>query len=990
VPDIYNAMAEFFAVCGDNTCNFNEDCSSCQQDCGNCTTPGSTHNTSFPQDYIAFWRFEGNADDETGQNNGTLVGDAQYIAGGQVGQAIEMDGDDAVDIGEPAGLDVPFSELTLSVWVNSNIDSTYYKGLVCKGTLWCIYLTSGGSMVDFYHTNVGDGRTSVSIPDIQAGTWHHIIAIYNGSETKVYVDGTSYGGENASGTIGTNNNEVTIGSLSPTYGHKWIGSIDEVLIYDRALNETEVLQVFTAQGGGLPCFDDPGCTATGSFCDTTTKIPYDCTMGGDGCLNRWDGATCNTGDICLNGQCVNQFCLTISQCSDYNQSTCQQDNCSVGSIGCVWNSGTSSCDDACAGKTQCSDYSIPGNCNSNACGVAGPGCIWNSTSNNCEVVIIGACGNGIIEGIEKCDDGNKNSGDGCDSSCKIEQGYWCMLQPSNCSLHTWTAPIGIPYPEFGIGETHMMYKLHGPETCTSNPEKCYDFGSGLMPYPDAGNGPYTHYIDNSGACTDDINPGDNANFGLPSNPRCTFPTKKFSGYPRNYFSPGTVVEVHGGPYDSNVLTNGVLLSEANTSQPAFLRGVGMPVFLNRSFEIYGYHLIIENFTFNNSGLKAVLGYYIPIRSANYFSIRNNEFEGNGRIDSTAGIGSHSGSGNEVTYLVIYNNHIHHNGHHDHPQVSGSGDFLDKHGVGIGQYSENIWILDNHIHHNGGDSMQIGNDAFRTTKNIYIGRNDMHDDRENAVDIKQAENVVISQNRMYNYWELGRNDDGLSIGVTHQRMTPTDGPKNIWWIFNEMFNCTRAAHSSHSGEELYLIGNVIHDVGGAFGSSNFYGGETQYYIGNTIYNTTAGIHPQRGSGLPPLTGPYYIVIENNIIDSLTQGTASYRHLWLEDYPNYVTFDNNLFYQQGGQVMINWDDTPFTLGEIQSMYGQCLNCIEADTEFEDKANFDVHLKPTSQAIDNGTLSTAYDTFQQRFGVDIRKDFEGTARPQGAGWDIGAYEH
>jgi cysteine-rich repeat protein len=30
------------------------------------------------------------------------------------------------------------------------------------------------------------------------------------------------------------------------------------------------------------------------------------------------------------------------------------------------------------------------------------------------------CGNGIIEDGEKCDDGNKNNGDGCDEACMIE------------------------------------------------------------------------------------------------------------------------------------------------------------------------------------------------------------------------------------------------------------------------------------------------------------------------------------------------------------------------------------------------------------------------------------------------------------------------------------------------------------------------------------------------------------------------------------------
>ena len=31
------------------------------------------------------------------------------------------------------------------------------------------------------------------------------------------------------------------------------------------------------------------------------------------------------------------------------------------------------------------------------------------------------CGNGVIEGSEECDDGNTQDGDGCSSTCKIEE-----------------------------------------------------------------------------------------------------------------------------------------------------------------------------------------------------------------------------------------------------------------------------------------------------------------------------------------------------------------------------------------------------------------------------------------------------------------------------------------------------------------------------------------------------------------------------------------
>ena len=42
------------------------------------------------------------------------------------------------------------------------------------------------------------------------------------------------------------------------------------------------------------------------------------------------------------------------------------------------------------------------------------------------------CGNGLIRGEEECDDGNVVDGDGCSSSCTVEDGFTCVGEPSVC------------------------------------------------------------------------------------------------------------------------------------------------------------------------------------------------------------------------------------------------------------------------------------------------------------------------------------------------------------------------------------------------------------------------------------------------------------------------------------------------------------------------------------------------------------------------------
>ena len=75
-------------------------------------------------DLIAHWRFdEGSgtiaADTSGNSNDGTLMGNPQWVTG-KIGGALEFDGDgDYVDCGNDAIFDIT-EEITLAIWVNAN------------------------------------------------------------------------------------------------------------------------------------------------------------------------------------------------------------------------------------------------------------------------------------------------------------------------------------------------------------------------------------------------------------------------------------------------------------------------------------------------------------------------------------------------------------------------------------------------------------------------------------------------------------------------------------------------------------------------------------------------------------------------------------------------------------------------------------------------------------------------------------------------------
>ena len=46
---------------------------------------------------------------------------------------------------------------------------------------------------------------------------------------------------------------------------------------------------------------------------------------------------------------------------------------------------------------------------------------------------LSTCGNGIVEGLEECDDGDTIGGNGCNARCRVEPGWSCKGNPSVCS-----------------------------------------------------------------------------------------------------------------------------------------------------------------------------------------------------------------------------------------------------------------------------------------------------------------------------------------------------------------------------------------------------------------------------------------------------------------------------------------------------------------------------------------------------------------------------
>jgi fibro-slime domain-containing protein len=174
------------------------------------------------------------------------------------------------------------------------------------------------------------------------------------------------------------------------------------------------------------CDPMPGNNTSGDGCSSTCKLEG-C---GDGTRQPGLGETCDDGKKCVGGATPGAVCTSNATCGAGTCSPVSGDGCSA----------TCAIETACGngvveGVEQCDNGPTPGNGCSAQCmlqvcgnGVTDPGeaCDDGDTtsgdgcSNTCTLETI--CGNGVKEGAEECDPmpGNNTSGDGCSSTCRIE------------------------------------------------------------------------------------------------------------------------------------------------------------------------------------------------------------------------------------------------------------------------------------------------------------------------------------------------------------------------------------------------------------------------------------------------------------------------------------------------------------------------------------------------------------------------------------------
>jgi hypothetical protein len=214
----------------------------------------------------ALYLFENDTKDSSGKgNDGMIIGNPTWIDGVQ-GKALEFHGlgasgggGDYIMCSSGASLDI-LGPIALSLWIKPGADDPEGKGtetapmakaLSTASPSWSYQVRYGWGSPKPYmaFTFNTSPRAWVYVGQkLTKGEWSHIACSHDGTTLKCYLDGIERD-STPMGKITSSPAPVLIGSDG--WGCDWIGAIDEVAIYNRALSVSEVLYLagFRADAG---------------------------------------------------------------------------------------------------------------------------------------------------------------------------------------------------------------------------------------------------------------------------------------------------------------------------------------------------------------------------------------------------------------------------------------------------------------------------------------------------------------------------------------------------------------------------------------------------------------------------------------------------------------------------------------------------------------------------------------------------------------------
>jgi len=194
-------------------------------------------------------------------NNGALAGGATFSSSGYLGNALQTSGSQMASIPDSSSNPNPIDNkqaMSISMWIKpaSLLTDASFVTLINKSGAFQLQVrqqSNGGQIF-----NSMAGITSQQSPHrIQVGTWTHIAAVFNGSDRnntlQLYINGVPdiFSSSATTSVLRKATSNTFVGASSLTDTHGFIGMIDELRIYSRALSLVEIMDLASGLPGNI-------------------------------------------------------------------------------------------------------------------------------------------------------------------------------------------------------------------------------------------------------------------------------------------------------------------------------------------------------------------------------------------------------------------------------------------------------------------------------------------------------------------------------------------------------------------------------------------------------------------------------------------------------------------------------------------------------------------------------------------------------------------
>lgn len=212
-------------------------------------------NVKLDKSLIAHYKMDGNANDSSSnQNHGTVVGASlTNDRFGKNNAAYHFNGiDQYIQAPHLAALSLTGAEASISYWAKFE-GTASIRHILGKSdgsninNKWIFYYNNSPSQISLhvYKTSQGSFFPAPAAYTYDTTAWHHFVVTKSGSTYATYIDGSRIAQGSGPSTLSATTAPLTIGVVENS---NWFqGSLDDLRVYDRALNASEIRSLYGVQ-----------------------------------------------------------------------------------------------------------------------------------------------------------------------------------------------------------------------------------------------------------------------------------------------------------------------------------------------------------------------------------------------------------------------------------------------------------------------------------------------------------------------------------------------------------------------------------------------------------------------------------------------------------------------------------------------------------------------------------------------------------------------